>query len=179
MLLAVLRWGRRRWVLTPWPSKYPMVLRALAVGRGWLILRITCRGIVPLLVMMLWLLLLLWGRGRAGAAVGLGVEWGLAAKHVGHLEDGVDEVAVRELPRAEAGSCDLAVAVDAAVGALNDHRGGGNDVDEGRLVGVLLQAPGDDGDVVLGTLVVQGAGQGGAAAGSGDCKRCECFPGRG
>lgn len=99
-------------------------------------------------------------RVRVGIGVGaaLGIERGVSAKVEAEIAGQFDEIGAGVDPVLEIRDGDEAGGVDVGVGALDDHVARGIHVDAGRVAGVGLHKPDDDGDVVGEALEGHGNG---------------------
>lgn len=76
------------------------------------------------------------------------VERRIASEGGAEIGDEIDEIGARVNPVLEIREGDEARGGHVRVGPLDDHVGGGVDVDAGRVARVGLEEPDDDGDVV-------------------------------
>lgn len=88
----------------------------------------------------------------------LGVKRGIAAKGGAQMLNKVNQIGARVDPIMQIGDGDEAARVYMGVGAFDDHVARGVDVDAGRVAGVGVEEPDDDGDVVGDSLEGDGDG---------------------
>ncbi|KAF5469874.1 hypothetical protein F2P56_010432, partial [Juglans regia] len=97
-------------------------------------------------------------RVRVRVRAALGIERWVTAEVEAETTNEVDKIGAGVDPVLEVRNGDDAGGVNERVGALDDHVAGGVDVDTGRVAGVGLHEPENDGDVVGETLERHGDG---------------------
>lgn len=98
----------------------------------------------------------IWVRVRVRSA--LGIEGRVATEVVAEIENEIDKVGTRVGPILQVRNGNQTRRVNMGVGAFDDHVARGIHIDAGRMTGVGLHEPDDDGDVVGDTLKRHGDG---------------------